>query len=983
MRRPSRTALALLLLLLTSAALRAQPKVLDDRLVLEQVAREPDIVTPTGIAVDELGRVWVIENHTHQRPKDYKGPPTDRIRILADLDESGKARKITTFAEGFKNSMGLALGADGRVFLATRSELIVLRDEDGKAADQRTIIKLETPGDYPHNGLSGFAFDPQGNVCFGLGENLGAAYKLIGKDGTTLLGGGEGGSIYRCKPDGTGLVRLATGFWNPFHLAFDGFGRLFAVDNDPDERGPCRLVHVIPGGDYGYRFRYGRKGLHPFDSWDGELPGTLPMVAGTGEAPSGLIACESQLMPSDYRGCLLSTSWGDHLIESFRLERRGASFSAQAKTLIQGGDDFRPVGIAMGPQGAIYFSDWVDKSYPVHGKGRVWRIRTKKLPAEGGLRPSAIAKLETAQLKTLLDNSQNQIRLAAGNALASRGQEGKEAIEAVLRFDKEEHPRARIHALWAAARLGKVGEALIQNALNSHEEVVQAEAVRLLGEALPADPSRRNEEFLLDRLKTSSPAVRLQAMLALRRTESLERVIPFLSDADPFLVSAALSVLGVSGQSKLLLPNVSSRNWKLRLGVLLALRKTGDAEGRALLPTFLADSDPEVRRSAIQWVGEEQLREYGKLVAEAASKPPTGRDLLQAMLATEHLLAGGNPAAEPVNEKRLLELQGDAKQPAIFREVALQMLPPEHKAVSARQLREFIESTDAGLRRAAMRTLFMRSDADSQELLRKLAADTNADASIRADAVLGLAQSADSSEESRKLLTLLLDDPWLRSQALRSLRVTAQRPEIARSLLAWWDRLNVSGDEKQEVAAQLLLALKGNESAEVQKQRIGLAKAAGERPADDAVWQAFLARGGDSAAGERVFFHIGGPRCFVCHRVEGRGGSIGPDLSAIGRATSREKLIESVLQPSKEIAPRYVSWNLSLRNGRVLTGLIVDEGPNSTITVADGQGKLTTVQRQEVEERQVLHKSIMPDKLQELMTPSEFRDLIAFLCQRK
>ena len=51
---------------------------------------------------------------------------------------------------------------------------------------------------------------------------------------------------------------------------------------------PCRLLHIVDGGDYGYRFRNGRKGLHPFTAWNGELPGTLAMVAGTGEAPSGV-----------------------------------------------------------------------------------------------------------------------------------------------------------------------------------------------------------------------------------------------------------------------------------------------------------------------------------------------------------------------------------------------------------------------------------------------------------------------------------------------------------------------------------------------------------------------------------------------------------------------------------------------------------------------------------------------------------------------
>ncbi|HEV3143899.1 MAG TPA: hypothetical protein VGZ47_08460, partial [Gemmataceae bacterium] len=101
---------ALPLLISVSSSLFAidLPQVLDSRLKIELVASEPDIVTPTGLAVDEQGRIWCIENHTHQRTADYKGPPTDRIRIYEDFDENGKARKVTTFAEGFKNAMSLA-----------------------------------------------------------------------------------------------------------------------------------------------------------------------------------------------------------------------------------------------------------------------------------------------------------------------------------------------------------------------------------------------------------------------------------------------------------------------------------------------------------------------------------------------------------------------------------------------------------------------------------------------------------------------------------------------------------------------------------------------------------------------------------------------------------------------------------------------------------------------------------------------------------
>ncbi len=136
-----------------------------------------------------------------------------------------------------------------------------------------------------------------GNVYFGLGENLGADYKLIGSDGIDA-GRRRRRRQYlslQCRRDEAGARRHRV--LESVSRGFDAFGRLFAVDNDPDSRPPCRLLHIVEGGDYGYRFRNGRKGLHPFTAWNGELPGTLPMVAGTGEAPCGVLAYESDNLP--------------------------------------------------------------------------------------------------------------------------------------------------------------------------------------------------------------------------------------------------------------------------------------------------------------------------------------------------------------------------------------------------------------------------------------------------------------------------------------------------------------------------------------------------------------------------------------------------------------------------------------------------------------------------------------------------------------
>jgi putative heme-binding domain-containing protein len=313
--------------------------------------------------------------------------------------------------------------------------------------------------------------------------------------------------------------------------------------------------------------------------------------------------------------------------------------------------------------------------------------------------------------------------------------------------------------------------------------------------------------------------------------------------------------------------------------------------------------------------------------------------------------------------------------------LALQMLRPDHPALSARSLDAFLSGPDPALRWEALRTLASRGDKAAQELLLKQAKDDRAEPRFRALAIGGLTASGEPNVQ--RFLLASLNQLELRRDALRSLRPAAREPEVEKALLGWWEQAATAADERPELAGQMLLALGANTSPAVAARRKALAEQAGPRPHSVAEWQKALAGRGNPVAGERVFFHASGPRCASCHQIDGRGGKVGPDLSAIGAALNRERLIESILEPSKEIAPRFVSWNITTRDGKLHTGVIVDEGPNSTVTVADAQGKLETLQRQDIEERVALTTSLMPDNLPELMTPQEFLDLLAFLGERK
>jgi putative heme-binding domain-containing protein len=171
--------------------------------------------------------------------------------------------------------------------------------------------------------------------------------------------------------------------------------------------------------------------------------------------------------------------------------------------------------------------------------------------------------------------------------------------------------------------------------------------------------------------------------------------------------------------------------------------------------------------------------------------------------------------------------------------------------------------------------------------------------------------------------------------------------------------------------------------ARLQNQPVLGARRTAEQKRTVDEWRKLLDGAGDSAAGERVFFNPLGPGCYKCHQIDNRGAGVGPELTFAGKSMTREKIIESILEPSKEIAPAYTAWRISTRDGKERVGMIVGETFDSFVLVADSEGKIAKIPRTEIEEREALPKSIMPDELPNLMTRQEFLDLIAYLMDRK
>ncbi|QDV38224.1 Soluble aldose sugar dehydrogenase YliI precursor [Tautonia plasticadhaerens] len=141
--------------------------------------------------------------------------------------------------------------------------------------------------------------------------------------------------------------------------------------------------------------------------------------------------------------------------------------------------------------------------------------------------------------------------------------------------------------------------------------------------------------------------------------------------------------------------------------------------------------------------------------------------------------------------------------------------------------------------------------------------------------------------------------------------------------------------------------------------------------------RAVLSLDGDPARGEELFWSQP-VQCGTCHRIGDRGTPVGPDLSNIGAIRSREDLLDSLLEPSRRIEPKFASYAAATTDGRFVTGLLVDRDEHAVV-LRDGQGKQVVLPADEVEELRPSLVSLMPDGQLADLTAQQAADLLAYL----
>ncbi len=468
----------------------------------------PDLANPVQLSFDNKGRLWVgvMPSYPHYKPGDSK--PNDKLIILEDTNNDGKADKQTTFADGLHLTIGFEFAPEG-VYVSQGTNLILMKDIDGDDRADETEIILSGFDDHDtHHAISAFTADPSGAIYMGEGvflhTNVETAYGPVRA---------TNGGFYRYSPQRHHLERTAQlPIPNPWGIAFDEWGQnFFAHTSGPD------MTWMMPGS---IKPRYGQAS---------PLPKNLIQEEHRVRPTSGLEFVSSRHFPDEVQGDLIINNnigfLGTKQHTMTDDPESSGYVSKHRLDLVTSTDTkFRPVDMEFAPDGSLYVVDWHNVLVghmqhnardPLrdHVHGRIYRIT---YPARPLVTP---AKIVDASIDELLENlklPEYRSRYRTKRELRARNNDEvlTKLKEWVNNLNKND-PRYEHHvleALWVSWGLNKVDPNLLEQMLNAKDFRARAAAVKVL--RYTGHQIADQADLLMAAVQDENPRVRLEAFVA-------------------------------------------------------------------------------------------------------------------------------------------------------------------------------------------------------------------------------------------------------------------------------------------------------------------------------------------------------------------------------------------------------------------------------------------------------------------------------------
>ncbi|MBS0263199.1 MAG: HEAT repeat domain-containing protein [Planctomycetes bacterium] len=964
----------------------------------------------------------------------------DRIRILADTNGDGKADSSTIFSDGYnavlEGTGAGVLARGGDVWYTNIPHLWRLRDTDGDGKDD-----LRKPLHYGYgvrvalrgHDMHGLTFGPDGRIYFSIGDR---GFNVTSQEGKRFVYPDQG-AVLRCNPDGSELEVFASGLRNPQEIAFDDFGNLFTGDNNSDSGDRARWVYVVDGGETGWRmsFQYlsDRGPWNREKLWHPQHPGQaayiVPPIANIADGPSGL---------THYPGVGLPEKYADHFflvdfrggyansgVRSFAMKPQGASFElVDSQEFLW---SILATDVDFGPDGAMYVADWVE-SWDGVGKGRIYKLHdpasedNPALKQAVSLFKTGFDKRSNTELAGLLGHASAKVRQEAQFHLADRGPAAVETLTAVA--TRNSNRFARLHAIWGLGQIGRKTPAVLAGILpllGDADLEIRGNTARVIGEAA----YNPGAEKLVPLLQDAEPRVRFLAALAYSRAGTAGQLAPIIellrdnADADPYVRHAGVMALTRLGQLPQLQAYASDASPAVRRGVLLALRRQQHPE----IATFLADTDPSLVEEAARAINDVPINAALPQLAGLANRhgltPATQYRVINANFRLGTADAARVVAAyaadadtTPEIRKEAVQALGDWAAPSGRDRVMglWRPLPKRDRELAAAAFRDKLGGIFAGpgpVREAATKVAVQLEIKEVGPVLVQTLHDSRQPPQSRADALEALAglnydklaeavETARTSDQpelrvaARRALVRLQPDAALadlkqaleagtliEKQSALSLLAEIKGSGSADLLVAWLDKA-VRGEVPLEIQLDLLEAAAQRKLPQIQQKLTEFQ--ALQSTADPLAAYRPAQAGGQAERGRRVF-QRGDLSCVRCHKVQGQGGEVGPDLSKIGSQQKRDYLLEAIVFPDKQIAKGFDPVVIVTDSGKVYSGIIREE-TDTHVRLMNADGQLVAIPKTEIEER-VRGKSAMPEDLIKKLNRFELRDLVEFLSSLK
>ncbi len=923
-------------------------------------AGEPDIVQPIAFTCDDRGRLWVVENFSYPG---WSGVPKDRIVILEDRDGDGRLDERKVFLDNGSNLSGIELGFGG-VWLCSTPNLVFVPDRNrDDVPDGQPVIKLDGWDlKAQHNVSSSLAWGPDGWLygCNGILSN-----SLVGKPGDsparrTKMNCG----VWRYHPTRGFFEVVAHGTTNPWGLDFDQYGQTFITN--------CVIAHawhVVPGARFERMFgqdfnphsyalmKTCADHLHWAGAvWQEARGGERHHVLGGGHAHVGAMVYLGDNWPDEYRNRLFTCNLHGNRLNGDTLTRQGSGYVAQHEPDVMLANDpwFRGMTVKYGPDGGVYVSDWTDTgechNYEVidRSNGRIFKI------THGSVHPwkTDLDTLNDATLVQLQSAKNDWIVRHARRILQERNAEGRldprtrRSVASLL--EQQTAPVDTLRILWALQAIGGADESILSACLDSPHDVVRGWAVQLEVEDHHASPQALAKMAQLATTDASS-WVRMALASALQRLKLADRwaIVDRLAAHTKDGADINLSLMYWYAIEPLVTEDRAqalrlARQAEIPLVRQYIIRCAAEAEDAVVLDSIvrcIAESRASFRTA--QLAGLIEALQGRRKVAM-----PTGWSSLYAQLAStnddrarEQASVLGLIFGDPQSLAELRKTAADANAEPDERNRAILALSQSHVPDLARFLQPLL--TDVTVRTAALRGLAAERDATTPEKI--LGQYRSFDAGTRREAISVLASRREFADA---LLQAMEDRVIPRSdmtafhaQQLQSLRDS----QIDERLAKLWGAVRLLPEDRAALVAQ-------------HKARL--------TPA--ALELADLSRG-------RALFD---KTCAACHRLFDSGGKIGPDLTGSQRA-NLDYLLSNVLDPSAMVAKEYQLTVLQLADGRILSGIVLQENEHSvTVQTANEQ---IVVPRDEIELREPSEVSMMPDRLLNSVSDADMRDLVGYL----